>query len=350
MTIDKLLPGIQKNVLLNNYTTFRIGGKSKYFFAAKTKKDLISAIKTAKELKLPFFVLGGGSNLLVRDNTYNGLVIKILFSKFYFLNSKIIAEAGTRLGDLVNASVEKSLTGLEWAAGIPGTVGGAINGNAGAFGKSMKDVVRTVEVLDIKKLKTELPLPKEAKVKKRTLSSSSFKELGNKDCKFDYRDSIFKKNKNLIILSAEIKLKKGNKDKITGKIKKYLEYKKNTQPLNYPSIGSVFKNPKSSSSSTELPKEVKVRKRMKFSCDFAAVRIGKEDKSSSLSFAAARMIEECGLKGKKIGNAKISEKHANFIVNLGSAQAKDVKKLIKLIKQKVKNKFGVVLKEEIEIL
>ena len=349
MTIDKLLPGIQKNVLLKNYTTFKIGGKAKYFFAAKTKKDLISAIKTAKELKLPFFVLGGGSNLLVGDNAYNGLVVKIQFSKFYFLNSKIIAEAGTRLGDLVNASVEKSLTGLEWAAGIPGTVGGAINGNAGAFGKSMKDVVRTVEVLDIKKLKTDLPSI-EAKAKKRTSFSLPFKKLENKDCKFDYRDSIFKKNKNLIIFSAEIKLKKGNKDKITGKIKKYLEYKKNTQPLNYPSIGSVFKNPKSSSSSTELPKEVKVRKRMKFSCDFAAVRIGKEDKSSSLSFAAARMIEECGLKGKKIGNAKISEKHANFIVNLGFAQAKDVKKLIKLIKQKVKNKFGVVLKEEIEIL
>jgi len=328
MTIDKLLPGIQKNILLKNFTTFKIGGKAKYFFAAKTKKDLILAIKMAKELKLPFFVLGGGSNLLVGDNTYNGLIIKIQFSKFYFLNSKIIAEAGTRLGDLVNASVEKSLTGLEWATGIPGTVGGAINGNAGAFGKSMKDVVRTVEVFDIKKLKIELPLPKEAKVKKRTSSSSPFKELGNKDCKFDYKDSIFKKNKNLIILSAKIKIKKGNKDKITEKIKKYLEYKKNTQPLNFPSAGSVFKNPKG----------------------FSVGEPGEENKFSSSSFAAARLIEECGLKGKKIGNAKISEKHANFIVNLGSAQAKDVKKLIKLIKQKVKNKFGVVLKEEIEIL
>ncbi|MDP3052032.1 MAG: hypothetical protein Q8N42_00830, partial [bacterium] len=160
------------------------------------------------------------------------------------------------------------------------------------------------------------------------------KFLKNKNCRFDYKNSIFKKNKNLIILFVALQLKKGNKNKITEKIKKYLEYKKNTQPLNYPSAGSVFKNPKSSSLSTELPKEVKVRKRMKFSCDFAA----------------ARMIEKCGLKGKKIGNAKISEKHANFIVNLGSAQAKDVEKLIKLIKQKVKNKFGVVLKEEIQFL
>ncbi len=150
----------------------------------------------------------------------------------------------------------------------------------------------------------------------------------------------------MIILSTVFEFKKGKKSEIQNKVKKYLDYKKRTQPLNFPSAGSVFMNPKgfsagelgeedkSSSLSTELPKEVKVRKRMKFSCDFAA----------------ARLIEECGLKGKKIGNAKISEKHANFIVNLGSARAEDVKKLIKLIKQKVKNKFGVVLKEEIQFL
>ncbi len=308
MTIDKSLPGIQKNILLKNFTTFKIGGKAKYFYVAKTKKDLIFTIKTAKELKLPFFILGGGSNLLISDDGFKGLVIKILFSKFYFLNSKIIAEAGTKLGDLVGASVEKSLTGLEWAAGIPGTIGGAVQGNAGAFGKSMKDIVKKVEVFDVKNKKIEF--------------------LKNKNCRFDYKDSIFKKNKNLIILFAALQLKKGNKNKIIEKIKKYLEYKKNTQPLNYPSAGSVFKNPKG----------------------FSVGELGEEDKSSSSSFAAARMIEECGLKGKKIGNAKISEKHANFIVNLGSARAKDVEKLIKLMKQKVKNKFGVVLKEEIQFL
>ncbi len=308
MTIDKSLPGIQKNILLKNFTTFKIGGKAKYFYVAKTKKDLIFTIKTAKELKLPFFILGGGSNLLISDDGFKGLVIKILFSKFYFLNSKIIAEAGTKLGDLVGASVEKSLTGLEWAAGIPGTVGGAINGNAGLPNESAGDFIKEIEAFDLRDFK--------------------IKKFKNKDCKFSYRDSIFKHKKNLIILSVALQLKKGNKNKITEKIKKYLEYKKNTQPLNYPSAGSIFKNPKG----------------------FSAGELGEEDKSSSSSFAAARMIEECGLKGKKIGNAKISEKHANFIVNLGSAQAKDVKKLIKLIKQKVKNKFGVVLKEEIQFL
>ncbi|PIV42970.1 MAG: UDP-N-acetylenolpyruvoylglucosamine reductase [Candidatus Nealsonbacteria bacterium CG02_land_8_20_14_3_00_40_11] len=308
MTIDKSLPGIQKNILLKNFTTFKIGGKAKYFYVAKTKKDLILTIKTAKELKLPFFILGGGSNLLISDDGFKGLVIKILFSKFYFLNSKIIAEAGTRLGDLVGASMGKSLTGLEWAAGIPGTVGGAINGNAGLPNESAGDIVKEIEAFDLRDFK--------------------IKKFKNKDCKFSYRDSVFKHKKNLIILSAALQLKKGNKNKITEKIKKYLEYKKNTQPLDYPSAGSVFKNPKG----------------------FSAARTGKEDKSSSLSFTAARMIEECGLKGKKIGNAKISEKHANFIVNLGSARAKDVEKLIKLMKQKVKNKFGAVLEEEITVL
>jgi len=321
----KLLPGLKKNVSLKNYTTFKIGGPAKYFFETKNKKDLIKAILVAKSKKLPFFILGGGSNLLVSDEGFRGLVIKILFSKSYFLNSQISAEAGTILAELLSATLNTGLTGLEWAAGIPGTVGGAIYGNAGAFKKSMKDITKTVTVLEIKNQK------------------SNIKNLRNKDCKFCYRNSIFKQKKNLIILSATLQLKKGNKLKIEKRIKEYLNYRKETQPLNFPSAGSVFKNPKnfsagelgeedkSSSLSTELPKEAKVRKRTKFSCDFAA----------------ARLIEECGLKGKRIGNVKISEKHANFIVNLGGGKAKDVKKLINLAKKKVKEKFGITLEEEI---
>ncbi len=215
-------------------------------------------------------------------------------------------------------------------------MGGAIWGNAGAFGKSVADITKEVEVFDVKKLR--------------------IKNYDLRNCKFGYRDSIFKKNKNLIILSAVLQLKKGKKSEIENKIKKNLEQRKKTQPLNFPSAGSVFKNPrlrrgfggqakgfsagglgeedKSSSSSTELPKKVKVRKRMKFSC----------------AFAAARLIEECGLKGKKIGNVKISEIHSNFIVNLGRGTAKDVMRLIKIIKNKVKKKFGVVLEEEIQFL
>jgi len=255
----------RKNVPLKNYTTFKIGGPAKYFFEAKRKEELIEAIKLAKKLELPFFILGGGSNLLVSDKGFDGLVIKF--------------------GQPLSSYVSK---GLEWAVGIPGTVQGAVYSNAGAFKKSMKDVVKEVEVFDTK--------------------TEKIKNFKSKDCKFGYRDSIFKKNKNLIILSVKIKSKKSNRKKI----KQYLDYRKKTQPLNFPSAGSIFKNPR--------------------------------------GFFAADLIERCGLRGKRIGKVKISEKHANFIVNLGNGKAKDVKKLIKIIKNKVKNKFGVTLKEEIVVL
>ncbi len=292
MKIEKELPKIQKNISLAEHTNFKIGGRARYFFSARTKKDLLSAVNAAKKFKLPFFILGGGSNLLVSDRGYKGLVVKCQMSKLRFQKLKIYAEAGVPLSSVASKAKERGLGGLEWAAGIPGTVGGAVFGNTGAFGKSMEDGVKEVEVFDIYDLK--------------------FKIFGKKDCRFNYRDSIFKKRKNLIIFSTVIKLKKGNKKEIQKKIKEYLDRKKTTQPLNFLSAGSVFKNP------------------------------GR--------FFAAKLIDECGLKGKKVGRAKISEKHANFIVNLGKARAKDVKKLINLTKQRVKNKFGIILEEEIQYL
>ena len=283
MNIQKLLPGIKKNVLLKNYTTFKIGGRAKYFYIAKNKEDLIRAITLAKKMKLPFFILGGGSNLLISDRGFNGLVIKF--------------------GQPLSLYVSK---GLEWAVGIPGTIQGAVCGNAGAFKQSMQDAVKEVEVFDVK--------------------TGEIKNFKNKDCQFSYKDSIFKKKKNLIILSVKIKNRasEGSEDEDENevliaskksnaqKIKEYLDYRKERQPLNFPSAGSVFKNPP--------------------------------------GFSAGELIDECGLKGKKIGNVKISEKHANFIVNLGRGEAKDVMRLIKIIKNRVKKKFGVVLEEEIVIL
>jgi len=329
MQLEKNLPGIRRNILLKDYTTFRIGGRAKYFFSAQTKKDLILAVKVAKKNKLPFFVLGGGSNLLVSDKEFKGLIIKIKNQELKVKNNKIFVEAGVVLNQLVNTALKNNLSGLEWAAGIPGTVGGAICENAGAFNKSTRDLVKNVEVLEVANCKIKI--------------------LNNKDCNFRYRDSIFKHKKNLIVLSATLQLKKINRKEIKERIKKYLNYRKETQPLNYPSAGSIFKNPKGFSGAA---------------ASFAAARQGEEDESSSLAterakiskggkeriffdFAAARMIEECGLKGKRIGNVKISEKHANFIVNLGQGKAKDVKKLIELAKKRVKNKFGIDLKEEI---
>jgi len=314
MNIKKELPEVKENVLLKNYTTFKIGGRAKYFFVAKSKEDVIKAVLVAKKMRLPFFILGGGSNVLISDRGFKGLVVKIESGMWNVEGSKIYAGAGVLLNQLVHLALKNNLMGLEWAVGIPGTVGGAIYGNAGAFGKSIGDSVKKVEVLDTKDLR--------------------FKIYDLKKCKFGYRNSIFKEKKNLIILSAIIQLKKGNKKEIEKKIKEYLEYRKKTQPLNFPSAGSVFKNYELRIKKYELIKKFPELKNF--------IKKGQ--------IPAGWLIEKCGLKGKKIGKAKISEKHGNFILNLGVAKAKDVKKLINLIKKKVKEKFGITLEEEVAIL
>ncbi|MFH1037011.1 MAG: UDP-N-acetylmuramate dehydrogenase [Patescibacteria group bacterium] len=290
--IEKDLPGVQKNIFLKKYTTFKIGGKTKYFFVAKNLEDIICAISAAEKYKLPIFVLGSGSNLLVSDEGFGGMVIKNENCKLEIANSRIIAEAGTKIYQLVDFALKNNLFGLEWAAGIPGTLGGAICGNAGTFGQSMENIVHSANVLDAKK--------------------KGIKIFRNKDCKFGYRESIFKRNNKLIILSAEIQLKKGDKLEIKKEMKEFSDYRKEHQPLNFPSAGSIFKNGE--------------------------------------NFFAGELIEKVGLKGKRLGNAEISKKHANFIVNLGNASANDVKKLIALAKKRVKREFNVVLKEEIVFL
>jgi len=313
MDIKKILPGVKKNILLKRYTTFKIGGPIRYFFSAKNKDDLIKALMTAKKLKIPFFILGGGSNLLAKDQGFKGLVIKCQISDLKYENQNIYAGAGVELSKLIRLSLKKALTGIEWAIGIPGTVGGAVFGNAGAFGRSMKDIIKRVEIFDLKKEKIIF--------------------LDNKRCHFDYRESIFKNNKNLIILSCYIKLRKGNIKSVKKKIRDYLDYKKVTQPLNYYSAGSIFKNfvfQQNSFSSVVLEDLKKFQKKG--------------------IIPAAWLIEKCGLKGKTVGGAEISLIHANFIVNSGNAKEKDVKKLISLVKNRVKKKFGIVLKEEIQYL
>lgn len=312
--LKRLLPGIQKNIPLKIYTTFKIGGPAQYFFIAKTKEDLIKAVLMARKFKLPFFILGGGSNLLVSDRGYKGLVIKVRNQKLKIKNNTIYSEAGVLLSQILGLSLKNNLTNLEWAAGIPGTIGGAIRGNAGSKKESIKDTVEIVEVFDIK--------------------NNKIKFLKNKNCKFAYRNSIFKKNKNLIILSVEIKLKKRKTSKIQKNIKKYLNHKRKTQPLNFPSAGSIFKNYES------IIRNYKLLKKFPKIQEFNIKKI----------IPAWYLIEKCGLKGKKIGNIEISEKHANFILNLGNGKAGDVIKLINLIKKKVKKKFGIILKEEIQYL
>jgi len=277
----------QENVSLAEYTSFKIGGKAKYFYIANNKEDLIKTIKEAKDLKV--FILGGGSNVLALEEGYDGLVIKLNLRKYSF-NNDIYVEAGVSWGELLGATVEKSLTGLEWTAGLPGTVGGAIYGNSQAFHVKTSDIIKEVEVLDLNDL--------------------SIKALT--DCQFSEKNSIFKKNKNLIILSAVFKINKGDKKEIQKKIAENLQFRKEKQPLGYASAGSVF--------------------------------INNSDKPSSY------LIEQAGLKGKRIGNAQVSEKHAGFIINLGGASSKDVLELISIVKKEVKDKFDIDLIEEIEII
>ena len=285
----------KKNVLLKNYTTFQIGGPAKYFYIAKNKTELIEATKQAKKLKLPFFILGGGSNVLISDKGFNGLVIKNEARSFKVEKEKIIAESGVILDKIIKAAVGAGLSGLEEGSGIPGTLGGAVYGNAGwpRGGWAIGNFVETAELL--------MPSGKIKKVKKNWLS-------------FGYRNSRLKEineNKKPVILEVVLKLEKSGKRDLEKRCREILKIRSKKIPPGF-SAGSIFRNPS-----------------------------GK---------AAGYLIQKCGLKGKKIGQAQISEKHANFIVNLGGATAKDVKKLINLIKKSVKKKFKINLEEEIQFL
>jgi UDP-N-acetylmuramate dehydrogenase len=294
MDIKKLLPGVKESILLKDYTTFRIGGRAKYFFIVKTKEDLIKAIKVAKKLKLPFFVFGGGSNLLVSDKGFTGLVIKNETRNFKVKGKKIIAESGVILDTVIKAAVGAGLPGLEEGSGIPGTLGGAVYGNAGwpKGDWAIGDLVEEAELL---------------------MPDGKIKKVGRKWFSFGYRNSRLKKTKGKkpIILEVVLKLKKGEKKDLERKRLEILKTRTQKIPSGF-SAGSIFKNP--------------------------------------FQKPAGFLIDNCNLKGKRIGNVKISEKHANFIVNLGSGRAKDVIRLINLAKKRVKNKFGVTLEEEIEIL
>ena len=295
--LKKKLPDVQKNIPLKNHTTFKIGGPAKYFFIAKSKEDLLCAVKIAKELKLPVFILGGGSNVLVLDKGFNGLVVKIEILGCKAEEDKIFSFAGTTLYDLADCAAENSFSGFEWASGIPGaTVGGAVYGHAQAFNEKVSDWIESIEALDIKNLKTKF--------------------FSKEQCKFSLKNSIFKKRKNLIIISATFTPKKGNKEEIKGRMNKFMSYRKNSHPVTFPSAGSVFVNPE---------KRGKV-------------------------IRAGELIEKAGLKGKKIGGAQISLQHANFIINLGNAKAKDVLALIKLVQKKVKKTSDVSLETEVQIL
>ena len=280
-----------EDVSLKEHTSFKIGGRAKYFCQVYSEDDLIISLRKAKKMALPVSILGGGSNLLISDQGYSGLVIQIKASDIRWEGDEVFGQAGASLSLLVRQAEQRGYSGLEWAVGIPGTIGGAIRGNAGSFDNSMAKLVKEVTILDQEDLK-----------KRKYLLE---------DCKFDYRDSIFRGDHNLIVLSVVLKLTKGNTREITAAMEKNRQLKQFTQPY-YPSAGSIFKNP--------------------------------------AGLSAGKLIEETGLKGSQIGQAQVSLKHANFIINLGQAKSEDVRRLMTLIQKKVKEKFNVVLEKEIEFL
>ncbi|MDD5031863.1 MAG: UDP-N-acetylmuramate dehydrogenase [Patescibacteria group bacterium] len=307
---------IQKDISLAQFTTFRIGGPAKFFIEVKEKDDLPGAIKWARENKEKFFILGGGSNIIINDKGVDGLVIKMTNDDIKIHGERVEAQAGATLARAMRLATGENLSGLEWAAGIPrATIGGAVRGNAGAFGSSIADKIETIEVFNVKKEKFEL--------------------FSHKDCGFSYRESIFKKDENYLIWNAVLKLEKGKKIEIESAVNKFLESRQNRQPK-LPSAGSVFKNllfdylKENNANIADLASQAGV------------VKEGK--------VGAGWLIELAGLKGKKIGGAKVSLEHANFIVNTSQATAEDIVMLISYIKQQVRNRFNIQLQEEVQYL
>ncbi len=305
----------RENVSLTQLTSYRIGGPCRYFFAAQNVAELADALRAAQEKKIKTFVLGGGTNLLANDKGFAGLVLKteIIFTKARGIEIEV--GAGTAMADLLDFCAKKGLSGLEWAGGLPGTVGGAIRGNAGAFGGEMKDAIQAVRSLDVRTLKQI--------------------ERSNKDCRFGYRSSIFKeRNGKEVIVGATLTLKKGNIKKIKNAVKEKVNYRLARHPMDYPNIGSIFKNV-----------DVKNVSRIHLA---AFKKVIKRDPMPVVP--AAYIISETGLKGVSFGGALISPKHPNFIVNALAATSSDVKNLIGLVKGEVKKKFGIELDEEVREL
>jgi UDP-N-acetylmuramate dehydrogenase len=308
---------IQENITLAPLTTFKIGGLARFFVEVSSEEELVEALQYAKDNNLQFFILGGGSNILVSDEGFDGLVISMQDARYKIQDTKIECGAGLTLSEIVRLARENSLTGLEWAAGIPGTIGGAIRGNAGIPSGCMADSIESVRVIEISNYQNEALI-------------ANYKL---QDCKFVYRDSIFKHDKNKIILSCVLKLKEGDAEEINKKVKEIIEKRSKAVHPNpkEPSSGSFFKNPKVSN--LEL---------------MASFEKDTGQKVIDGKIPAGWLIDEVGLRGKKMGGVMVSEKHGNFVINLGAGKAQDVVVLASLIKMKVRNQFGVQLKEEIQ--
>lgn len=279
---------LKENECMKNHTSFKIGGNADYFVNVCSLQQLKAVIKKVKELKMPYFILGKGSNLLVSDKGIEGAVISLLgLNEITVCDDKIEVGAGANLGSVCLKACENGLTGLEFAYGIPGSIGGALYMNAGAYGGEMSQVVESALCID---------------------------ENGNEEIidltqmQLGYRTSAFKRN-GKIVVSVKLKLQKGKSEEIRSKMEDFLGRRKAKQPLEYPSAGSTFKRPE--------------------------------------GYFAGALIEKNGLKGFSVGGAMVSEKHAGFVINYNNAKAEDVKQLIQEVKNRVLTADGVELEPEV---
>ncbi len=277
---------------MSKHTSFKIGGAADILCVPESVDEIINLIEYFKKNSINFIIIGNGSNLLVSDLGIEGAVIKIgsAMSRIDINGEEMTVEAGALLSKTANIALSHSLTGIEAISGIPGTIGGAVYMNAGAYGTEIKDVIKEVTFID---------------------ENGIIKTYFCDDLDFEYRKSFFT-DKNNIILSCVLNLKKGDKEEISQKMKEYTKKRTSKQPLSYPSAGSTFKRPE--------------------------------------GYFAAKLIEDCGLKGYSIGGAKISELHSGFVINYNNATAKDVLDLIEYTKEKVLKEFGVKLEPEVKII
>lgn len=286
MNIDKI--NIKENESMSKHTTYKVGGEVKYFITPASIEELIDLLKKLRKDNTNYIIIGNGSNTIFSNNYYDGVVINLSnINKVEFEDKKVYVEAGYQLIRLAIDAANRNLSGLEFAAGIPGNVGGSIYMNAGAYKSDMSNIIDEVTFLD---------------------EDLNIKTLKKEELEFGYRESIFQKH-NYIIISCVMSLTSGDKNEILEIINNRKERRMSSQPLEYPSAGSVFRNP-------------------------------------SDTVFAGKLIEDLGLKGYSIGGAKISEKHANFIINTGNATGEDIKKLIDYIKGLVKEKYNIELHVE----
>jgi len=318
--ITDLLTSTQEHVVMRDYTTFKVGGVADFFIEVKTIDELIRAVKAAIRLEMPYFILGNGSNVLFSDYGFAGLVIKNSTSNIAVMKEKsqIIADSGVMIPKLIMEAISNDLAGLGFLYGIPGTVGGAVYGNAGAYGAAIGDYVKSLTILQI---------DPEDRIPKVIQQETSWMEFAYRSSKLKITKSKMKP----VILTVRFQFSRNQKEELMRRLNKYQKERVEHQPIGL-SAGCVFKNP--------IPLELK---NITGAGTKGMPELPKER-------TAGFMLEKSGVKKLRIGNAEVSDKHANFIINHDSAKANEIRSLIEVMREKVREKFDVILEEEIEYI